>query len=79
MCKGYLAQRPTVKSQATLPILAVLPEPSRFAHTIYEPHHEKTGLCHMRTTMVQISLYIRLDSIIDSTISILAKSKISRL
>ena len=24
----------------------------------FEPHHEKTCLCHMRTTKVQISLYI---------------------
>ena len=25
----------------------------------YEPHHEKTCLCHMRTTKMQISLHIR--------------------
>ena len=26
--------------------------------TLYEPCHEKTCLCHMRTTKMQISLYI---------------------
>ena len=27
-------------------------------HVLYEPHHEKTCLCHMRTTKTQISLCI---------------------
>ena len=52
----------------------------------YEPRHEKTCLCYMRTTKVQISLRIRtvwsapsLFHYLDSIIPILVKSKISRL
>ena len=47
----------------------------------FEPCHEKTCLCHMRTTKAQISLCIRLISafVVRSLIPILAKSKISRL
>ena len=28
-------------------------------HVLYEPRREKTCLCHMQTTKVQISLHIR--------------------
>ena len=46
-------------------------------------HHEKTWLCHMRTTKAQISLRRLICAFVvrclDSIISILAKSNISRL
>ena len=50
----------------------------------FEPHHEKTWLCHMRTTKAQISLRIRsvwtapLFRCLDSKIPLLAISKTSK-
>ena len=35
-----------------------------FIWLVFEPQHEKTCFCHMRTTKAQISLRICLDSII---------------
>ena len=52
----------------------------------YEPRHEKTCFSHMRTTKVHISLHIPRSlisnfvvRILDSIISIFAKSQVSRL
>ena len=47
----------------------------------YEPHHEKTCLCHMRTTKAQISLHFSAFVVwcLYSIIPIFAKSRISRL
>ena len=44
---------------------------------LYEPRHEKTCLCHMRTTKVQIITFVV--RYLDSIIPLLAKSNISRL
>ena len=54
----YLSHRPIVKAQKSLCIHTVLQEPSLFAYTIYEPSHEKTCLCNMGTTKVQISAFV---------------------
>ena len=51
---------------------------------VYEPRHEKTCLCHMRTTKAQISLRIRslisafVVRCLDSLIPLIAIVKISR-
>ena len=46
---------------------------------LYEPHHEKTCLCHMRTTKVQISLISTfVVCYLDSIVPLLAIVEISR-
>ena len=51
--------------------------------TLYEPHHEKTCLCHMQTTKVQISLRSLISTFVvhclDSIILLVSLSKISSL
>ena len=49
---------------------------SYWAHVSFEPYHEKTCLCHMRTTKVQISAFIV--CCLDSTIPLVSISKISK-
>ena len=50
---------------------------TKSVYAIYEPHHEKTCLCHMRTTKAEISPFVV--RWLDSLIPLLAISKISRL
>ena len=50
-----------------------------FAYLIYEPRHEKTCLCHMRTTKAQISMRIRAAFVLRCLDSLVFISEISSL
>ena len=59
MRKRYLSHRQTAKTQASMHIRTVSPEPSLFAHTIIEPPHDKTNKMTVCPAKTQISLGIR--------------------
>ena len=52
-------------------------------HNVIEPRHEKTSLCHMRTTKAQISLHGLISDFVvhclDSSIPLVSISEISSL
>ena len=83
--KGYSSVRQTAKVQISLCIHAVSPELSLFAHTVYEPRHEKMFLPYGNNKAAdqpahQCSLISNsVIRFLDSIISILITSKISRL
>ena len=50
---GYIQQGP-VTMPGTMSVTSAPHSPAVSTGLYYEPHHEKTCLCHMRTTKAQI-------------------------